>query len=142
MEGPTPVSALIHAATMVTSGIYLFCRVSYLVVLSPTAMITIAMLLRLAGLFQVFDGIQVTGIGILRGVGDTRAPLIANLVGYWALGLPLSLFLGFGLKLGPAGLWWGFVLGLAVVAVWMWFRVRTQMGRTQKRIVLEDVPAT
>jgi NADH-quinone oxidoreductase subunit L len=44
MAGPTPVSALIHAATMVTSGIYLFCRLSYLVVLSPTAMITIALI--------------------------------------------------------------------------------------------------
>ncbi len=107
----------------------------------PEVQAIAAMLLRLAGLFQVFDGIQVTGIGILRGVGDTRAPLFANLVGYWALGLPLSLFLAFTLGLGPAGLWWGFVLGLAVVAVWMWFRVRTQMGRTQKRIVLEDSPA-
>ncbi len=103
---------------------------------------TAATLLRLAALFQVFDGMQVTGIGILRGIGDTRAPLLANLVGFWALGLPLSLFLGFTLKLGPAGLWWGFVLGLAVIAAWMWFRVRTQMGRTQKRIVLEDTPAT
>ena len=44
MAGPTPVSALIHAATMVTSGIYLFCRVSYLLVLSPTAMITVALI--------------------------------------------------------------------------------------------------
>ena len=44
MAGPTPVSALIHAATMVTSGIYLFCRVSYLLVLSPTAMIVIALI--------------------------------------------------------------------------------------------------
>ena len=92
-------------------------------------------------MFQVFDGIQVTGIGILRGIGDTRAPLVANIVGYWVLGLPLSLFLAFTLGLGAPGLWWGFVLGLGVVALWMLLRVRTQMGRTQKRIVLEDEPA-
>jgi MATE family multidrug resistance protein len=98
-------------------------------------------LLRLVGLFQVFDGAQVAGIGILRGVGDTRAPVIANVVGYWVLGLPLSLLLAFGFDLGPVGLWWGFVAGLATVAAWMLVRVRTQMRRTQTRIVLDDVPA-
>jgi MATE family multidrug resistance protein len=98
-------------------------------------------LLRLAGLFQVFDGTQVTAIGILRGVGDTRAPVMANVIGYWVLGLPLSLLLAFGLDLGPAGLWWGFVAGLATVALWMLARVRTQMRRAQTRIVLEDEPA-
>jgi MATE family multidrug resistance protein len=100
-----------------------------------------AMLLRLAGVFQVFDGIQVAAIGILRGIGDTRAPVVANVVGYWAMGLPLGLWLAFGLGLGPPGLWWGFVAGLAVVAVWMLTRVRAQMARAQTRIVLEDDPA-
>jgi MATE family multidrug resistance protein len=107
----------------------------------PAVRAIAATLLGLAGLFQVFDGMQVTGIGILRGIGDTRAPLFANIVGYWVLGLPLSLFLAFTLGLGAPGLWWGFVLGLAVVALWMLLRVRTQMGRTQERIVLEDEPA-
>ncbi len=99
-------------------------------------------LLRLAGVFQVFDGTQVAAIGILRGVGDTRAPVIANVIGYWALGLPLSLWLAFGLGLGPPGLWWGFVAGLATVAVWMLGRVRSRMRRAQTRIVLDDEPAT
>ncbi|MEO7842617.1 MAG: MATE family efflux transporter [Candidatus Eisenbacteria bacterium] len=98
-------------------------------------------LLRLAAVFQVFDGIQVAAIGILRGIGDTRAPVVANVIGYWVLGLPLSLWLAFGLDLGPPGLWWGFVAGLAVVAVWMLSRVRAQMGRLQTRIVLDDGPS-
>ena len=107
----------------------------------PQVQAIATVLLRLAGLFQVFDGIQVAGIGILRGVGDTRAPVIANVIGYWVLGMPLSLLLAFGLDLGPPGLWWGFVLGLGTVAIWMLLRVRTQMARTQTRIVLEDPPA-
>ena len=140
------------------AGLTLGCAVAFMM-LSATCMLVFAVpiarlytpdedvraiaatLLRLAGIFQVFDGIQVTGIGILRGIGDTRAPVMANVVGYWVLGLPLSLWLAFGLGLGPVGLWWGFVLGLGVVAVWMLLRVRMQMARTQTRIVIEDTPA-
>jgi NADH-quinone oxidoreductase subunit L len=62
MAGPTPVSALIHAATMVTSGIYLFCRVSYLVVLSPTAMITIALIGGATALVAALIAFTQTGI--------------------------------------------------------------------------------
>jgi MATE family multidrug resistance protein len=86
-----------------------------------------AMLLRLAAVFQVFDGIQVTGIGILRGIGDTRAPL--NVVGYWVWACR-SLFLAFGLTVRSVGV----RLGLAV-AVWLLLRVRSQMAHTN-RIVL------
>ena len=62
MAGPTPVSALIHAATMVTSGIYLFCRLSYLVVLSPAAMATIALIGASTALVAALIAFTQTGI--------------------------------------------------------------------------------
>jgi MATE family multidrug resistance protein len=124
------------------SSIFLFAEpVAWLYTPDAGVHAVAVVLLRLASVFQVFDGTQVTAIGILRGVGDTRAPMIANVVGYWVVGLPISLWLAFGVGLGPAGLWWGFVAGLATVAVWMLMRVRTQMRRVQTRIILDDEPA-
>ncbi|MHB1329661.1 MAG: MATE family efflux transporter, partial [Gemmatimonadales bacterium] len=64
-------------------------------------------LLPLAGLFQVFDGTQAVALGALRGAGDTRIPVLINLFGYYLIGLPVSLWLGFRQGLGPPGLWWG-----------------------------------
>ena len=55
--------------------------------------------------------------GALRGLGETRAPMLANLVGYWVLGLPLGFFLCFGLKWGIYGLWIGLTLALVVIAL-------------------------
>jgi MATE family multidrug resistance protein len=55
--------------------------------------------------------------GALRGLGETRAPMWANLVGYWVLGLPLGFFLCFGLKWGIYGLWIGLTLALVVIAL-------------------------
>ena len=66
-----------------------------------------ALLLPIAGVFQVFDGLQVVAIGLLRGLGDTRVPVIVNIVGFWCIGMPVSLWLGFGLGYGAVGLWWG-----------------------------------
>ena len=91
-------------------------------------------LLPLAGLFQVFDGIQVVAVGILRGTGDTRTPMIINVLGFWLLGVPISWYLGIHTSLGPRGLWWGFVAGLAAVAVLLLarvrYRLRMHIGRT------------
>ena len=53
---------------------------------------------------QVFDGLQVVAIGLLRGLGDTRMPMIVNVVGFWCIGMPVSLWLGFGLGYGAVGL--------------------------------------
>jgi MATE family multidrug resistance protein len=106
---------------------------------SEVEVVAVAVLLiPLAGVFQVFDGLQVVASGILRGVGDTRSPMIVNLLGFWFLGMPVSLWMGFRTSLGPAGLWWGLVVGLAATAIFLLWRVRVRMGRELRRIVIED----
>ena len=94
-------------------------------------------LIPLAGVFQVFDGLQAVGGGILRGLADTRFAMMVNLIGYWFLGLPLSYVLGFRMGLGPRGLWWGLVAGLAVVASVLLARVRIGLARRQERVEID-----
>ena len=88
-----------------------------------------AALIPIAGVFQVVDGLQVVSAGILRGLGDTRAPMVINLLGFWLLGMPVSLGLGFGLGLGPEGLWWGLVVGLTAVAGMLLMRIAGRLSR-------------
>jgi MATE family multidrug resistance protein len=99
-----------------------------------------AVLLPVAGAFQIFDGLQVVSIGILRGAADTRAPFLIGVLGFWLLGFPVSLWLGFRTPLGAAGLWWGFVVGLAAVAVLLLARVRARLRRHVDRVVVEAAP--
>jgi MATE family multidrug resistance protein len=94
-------------------------------------------LIPVAGVFQIFDGAQAVGAGVLRGIGDTRAPLIAMVVGYWGIGLPVSILLGFHTSLRAAGLWWGFVASLGAVALFLFLRMRVLFGRQLRRIVIE-----
>ena len=93
-----------------------------------------ARLIRIAGIFQVADGIQVVAIGVLRGVGDTRTPMIVSVVGFTFLATPVGLWLAFGLRLGAVGLWWGLVLGLAVVAAALVVRTRTRLHGEVRRL--------
>lgn len=74
-------------------------------------------LVRIAAVFQLFDGVQGVASGALRGAGDVRFAFFANLVGYWVIGLPVALALGFGAGLGAPGLWWGLTLGLVLVSI-------------------------
>jgi MATE family multidrug resistance protein len=99
---------------------------------------TAALLLPIAGVFQVFDGIQVVAAGALRGVGDTRVPMIMNLVGFWFVGLPVSAALGLSLGRGPEGIWWGLAIGIGVVAVLLTHRIRRRFGRELRRLVIDD----
>jgi MATE family multidrug resistance protein len=96
-----------------------------------------ASLIPLAGVFQVFDGLQVVAGGILRGLGETRVAMLVNVLGYWILGLPVSYLLGFVAGWGPVGLWWGLVLGLGVVATVLLTRVRVALRRRQARVVID-----
>ena len=75
-----------------------------------------ANLLRIAAAFQLFDGLQTVTTGALRGAGETRTPMIANLFAYWALGLPAGYLLCFTMHWGVIGLWIGLSLGLIIVA--------------------------
>jgi MATE family multidrug resistance protein len=106
----------------------------------PGVVAVAAMLIPIAGVFQVFDGLQVVSAGVLRGAGDTRAPLVSNVLGFWLVGMPVSLWLGFRAGLGVVGLWWGFVAGLAAVAAFLVLRVRALLSRPVARISVEGEP--
>jgi multidrug resistance protein, MATE family len=93
-------------------------------------------LLGIAAAFQVFDGIQTVCTGALRGLGETRVPMIANLVGYWTLGLPLGLSLCFVLKWGIYGTWIGLTLALIVIATSLLVRWRNDSARIAPRAPL------
>jgi MATE family multidrug resistance protein len=82
----------------------------------PQVMAVGPSLLGLAAAFQIFDGIQTVSTGALRGLGETRVPMLAHLVGYWVLGLPLGLSLCFLLHWGIYGLWIGLLLALFIIA--------------------------
>ncbi len=84
-----------------------------------------ARLLMLAAGFQIFDGIQSVATGALRGLGETRQPMLINLAGYWFFGLPLGYLLCFQAGQGVFGIWVGLTISLIVIAVyllWYWSR--------------------
>jgi multidrug resistance protein, MATE family len=99
----------------------------------PVVIAAAVPLLLVGAAFQFFDGVQITATGALRGVGNTHAGLYVQLVGYWVVGLPLGLWLGFGRKMGAVGLWIGLCAGLMIAGVALilvWRRtVRRGVGR-------------
>jgi len=78
--------------------------------------------LMFAALFQMADAMQVMALGLLRGMHDTRVPMIMATVSYWVIGMPAGYILGFSLGLGGGGLWLGLVIGLTFAAVAMMWR--------------------
>jgi MATE family multidrug resistance protein len=76
-------------------------------------------LLEIAALFQLSDGTQAIAAGALRGLGNTRATFVGNLIGHYIVGLPIILALGFGAGLGAPGLWWGLSAGLTTTAIYL-----------------------
>jgi MATE family, multidrug efflux pump len=93
--------------------------------LDPQLIRTGTSLLAIAALFQLFDGIQTISTGALRGLGETRGPMVINLIGYWLFGLPIGYALCFHFNRGIYGLWWGLTLALIAIALsvlWLWHR--------------------
>jgi MATE family multidrug resistance protein len=87
-------------------------------------------LLMIVAAFEIFDGIQTVATGALRGLGETRVPMLANLVGYWVMGLPLGFLLCFVLRRGIYGLWMGLTLALIVIAFTLLIRWRRDSSRS------------
>jgi len=84
-----------------------------------------------AALFQIFDGAQAVGSGMLRGLHDTAVPMLYAAIGYWGVGMPLSAALAFRFGLGGNGIWIGLSSGLAVVALlllWRWLGREARMA--------------
>jgi multidrug resistance protein, MATE family len=104
----------------------------------PAVVVVAVALIPVAGVFQVFDGIQVAAAGVLRGIGDTTAPFLANLVAFWGIGMPIGVYLCFRTPAGAVGLWWGLVAALAAVALFLGLRVRVRMRRELSRLMIED----
>lgn len=86
-------------------------------------------LMALAALFQVADAMQVMALGLLRGIQDTRVPMLIAAFGYWGIGIPMSWVLAFPLGYGGPGLWVGLVIGLVVVATLLMVRFWTRAPR-------------
>jgi MATE family multidrug resistance protein len=97
---------------------------------APEVMALAAALLGVAAAFQLFDGTQVSASGALRGLKDTRGPMVISGVAYWGVGMGLALALGFGQGWGAVGVWWGLTAGLATAAVLLVarFRHRVRVG--------------
>ncbi|MEO7601686.1 MAG: MATE family efflux transporter [Sphingomicrobium sp.] len=89
--------------------------------------------LAVAAIFQIFDGAQVVGAGMLRGLHDTRVPMLFALLGYWGIGLGAGAWLAFARGWGGVGIWVGLAIGLAIVAVLMIGRwiMRGMLGLTR-----------
>lgn len=132
------VSALVTGAGFMTLTGATFLAVPHLLARMYTddagVVALAASLIPIAGVFQVFDGIQAVGSGILRGIGDTRVALMLYLAGFWVVGVPVSAWLAFGAGYRATGLWWGFVAGLGAVAVLVLVRVRSRLARAIRRI--------
>ncbi len=90
-------------------------------------------LLYLAALFQLFDGFQVVATGALRGAGDTRTPMIANLVGHWFIGLPVGWWLCFRMGWAAPGIWVGLSVGLIVVGMVLLYFWSTRLGESRRQ---------
>jgi multidrug resistance protein, MATE family len=90
---------------------------------SDKSVIVIAsQLLIIAAFFQLFDGTQVVGLGVLRGMGDVNMPTLITFIAYWVIGLPIGYLLGIRLNLGVEGVWYGLVLGLLTASVLLFIR--------------------
>ncbi|RYU92315.1 MATE family efflux transporter [Mucilaginibacter terrigena] len=95
-------------------------------------------LLIIAAFFQLFDGTQVVGLGVLRGMGDVNMPTLLTFISYWIIGLPVAYLLGIYFNLGVMGVWYGLVLGLMASSIMLFLRFQ-KISKSNNLIIVDDV---
>lgn len=132
LESFATVSYHIVLVFMLLTALIFVCFSSYLpyIFTSDLSVVYIAsQLLIIAGLFQLFDGTQVVGLGILRGIGDVNAPTVFAFVAYWIIGLPVAYVTGIHYGMGVQGIWYGLTFGLMTSSVLLYIRYRNKFRR-------------
>ncbi|WP_344673516.1 MATE family efflux transporter [Sphingobacterium kyonggiense] len=104
----------------------------YIISKDLTVIAMAAPLLIIAGMFQLFDGTQVVGLGVLRGMGDVNIPTFITFFAYWVVGLPVAYYLGIELQIGVKGIWYGLTLGLLTSSILLFLRYRYMI---QKKLI-------
>nr|WP_294943849.1 MATE family efflux transporter [uncultured Mucilaginibacter sp.] len=94
-------------------------------------------LLIVAAFFQLFDGTQVVGLGVLRGIGDVNIPTVITFISYWIIGLPVGYLLGIHLGLGVTGVWYGLVCGLMSASVMLFYRFQVISKRNKLTVIID-----
>jgi MATE family multidrug resistance protein len=129
---------ILLGALVMTGGVAAFALAPrFLVALfsnDPEVIAVGTTLVRIAAVFQLFDGVQCVAGGALRGAGDVKFAFAGGVVGYWFVGLPVALLLGFGAHMGAAGIWWGLTVGLVSVSVVLTTRFWFMSGRVLRRV--------
>ncbi|MEB2777137.1 MATE family efflux transporter [Algoriphagus sp. D3-2-R+10] len=130
-EAGMVVFGMVLVFMAVTGLLFIFMR-SYLPTLyidNDEVVALSASLLIIAGMFQLSDGIQVAGLGVLRGLEDVKFPTVITLVAYWVIGLPLGYFLAFELEMAEKGIWYGLLIGLSLTAIVLFYRFHKLSNR-------------
>lgn len=97
-----------------------------------------ASLLVIAAIFQLSDGMQVVGLGILRGMKDVKIPTYLTLFAYWILGLPSGYLIAFVFKVGVEGIWFGYVIGLSTAAAVLFLRFNMLSKKLRKQVYTQE----
>jgi MATE family multidrug resistance protein len=114
--------AIIFMASTGTTFIFSKDLLPYFYIADQEVIQIASTLLIIAALFQISDGVQVVGLGTLRGISDVKIPTLITFTAYWIVGLPLAYILGFKAQLGAQGVWLGLLAGLTFSAFFLFFR--------------------
>ena len=115
---------LIFMGTMSVLFVLLKDILPKLFIIDSEVVAVAANLIIIASLFQIFDGIQIVTLGVLRGIGDVNVPALVACITYLMLSIPVGCFFAFVLEMGAAGIWMGYLAGFIVVSVFLFARLR------------------